>query len=67
MTLGNQSVGWYSRRQDIVALSITEAEYIVDCEGVKGATWGEQFLRELHICLEPPILKTDSEGTYNLS
>jgi len=27
IALGQQPVGWYSRRQDVVALSITEAEY----------------------------------------
>jgi len=67
MTLGGQPVGWYSWRQDIIALSVTETEYIADCEGVKNAAWGEQFLKELHISLELPILKTDSEEAYNLS
>jgi len=67
MTLGNQPVGWYSRRQNIVALSITDAKYIADCEGAKDAAWEEQFLRELHRSLEPTILKTDSKGAYNLS
>jgi len=32
MTLGNQPVRCYSWRQDIVALSITEAEYVADCK-----------------------------------
>jgi len=34
-TLGGQPMGWYSRRQDIVSLSITEAEYIACCKGAK--------------------------------
>jgi len=38
MTLRNGSVGWYSWKQDIIALSITEVEYIVDCKGAKGRT-----------------------------
>jgi len=66
MTLGNQPIGWYSRRQDIVALSITEAEYIADCEGAKDAAWTQQFLAELKIPLTP-VLKTDSEGAYHLA
>ena len=33
--LGNQLVRWYSRGQDMVSLSVTEAEYIADCEGTK--------------------------------
>ena len=61
MTLGNQSVGWYSRRQDIVELSIVEAKYKADCEGC-----GMRRI-VLNISLKTPILKTDSEGAYSLS
>jgi len=66
MTLGNQLVGWYSRRQEIVSLSITEVEYIADCEGAKDAAWMQQFLAELGITTRS-TLYTDSEGAYNLS
>lgn len=38
VTPGGQLIGWYSRRQDIVSLSITEAEYIADCGGAKDAS-----------------------------
>jgi len=67
LTLGNQPIGWYSRRQDIVALSITEAEYIADCEAAKDLAWATLFLKELSIEKPLPVLKTDSEGVYNLS
>ena len=66
MTLENQLVGWYSRRQGVVSLSVTEAEYIADCEGAKDAAWIQQFLHELGIT-KTPTLYTDSEGAYNLS
>jgi len=66
MCLGDQLVGWYSRRQDVVSLSVTEAEYIADCEGAKDASWAQQFLKELKI-LPTPTLITDSEGAYGLS
>jgi len=66
MTLGNQLVRWYSRRQEIVSLSIMEAEYIADCEGVKDAAWMQQFLAELGITTRA-TLYTDSGGAYNLS
>jgi len=42
MTLGNQLVGWYSRRQDVVSLS-------ADCKGAKDAACMQQFLEELGI------------------
>jgi len=37
ITLGHQLIGCYSRRQEVVSLSIIEAEYIADCEGAKDA------------------------------
>ena len=67
LTLGNQPIRWYSRRQDIVSLSITEAEYIMDCEGAKDAAWIRQFLQQLHITTPAPVLKTDNKGAYNLA
>jgi len=66
MCLGNQLVGWYSQRQDVVSLSVTEAEYIADCEGTKGPAWAQQFLSEIEISTLP-TLRTDSEGAYHLS
>jgi len=66
ITLGDQPIGWYSRRQDIVSLSITDAEYIAACEGAKDAAWARQFLNEIGTTLIP-TLKTDSEGSYNLA
>lgn len=39
ITIGRQLIGWYSRRQDVASLSVTEAEYIADCEGAKDASW----------------------------
>ena len=50
-----------------MSLSITEAEYIADCEGAKDATWIRPFLQELYITMLTPVLKTDSEGAYNLA
>jgi len=66
MTLGDQPIGWYSRRQDIISLSVTEAEYIASCEGAKDAAWAPQFLAEIGMEVQP-LLSTDSEGSYNLT
>ena len=67
MTLRDQPVGWYSRRQDIVSLSVTEAEYIAACEGAKDAAWGRQFLKEIGVSTHVPMMTTDSEGAFNLT
>jgi len=69
LTLGQQPVGWYSRRQDIVCLSITEAEYVACCEGAKDLAWARQFLRGLQLPNTNPtcMLWTDSEGAQDLS
>ena len=67
LTLANQPVGWYSRRQDIVSQSGTEAEYIADCEGGKDQACARQLLEELGMRMEIPLLVTDSEGAYNHS
>ena len=67
ITLGEQPIGWYSRRQDIVSLSVTEAEYIAACEGAKDAAWGRQFLKEINVTTRTPVITTDSEGAFNLT
>ena len=48
-TLSGAAICWKSRKQNLIALSSTEAEYIALMEAAKEATW----LRELHqeICL----------------
>lgn len=68
LTLGGQLVGWTSRRQDVVALSSTESEYISDCEGAKDAAWIRQLLQELQVKgTATPVLVTDSEGAAHLA
>jgi hypothetical protein len=66
-TIGGQVVNWWTRKQDIVALSITEAEYIADCEGAKDAAAMRQLMEELGLLQKMPVLKTDSEGALHLS
>lgn len=64
--MNNQPIIWYSRRQDTVSLSITEAEYIAACEGAKDAAWIQQLLRELNVTVTP-TLYTDNEAADKLS
>jgi hypothetical protein len=46
MLMHGNIVTWYTRRQDAVALSLTEAEYIAACEGAKDAAWVRQWMME---------------------
>ena len=45
--IGTGAVSWSSKRQSIVALSTTEAEYMAACEAGKEIIWMRQLLQEL--------------------
>jgi hypothetical protein len=45
--LSGGPVSWRSRRQPIVALSTTEAEYVAACDATKEAVWLRQLLQDL--------------------
>jgi hypothetical protein len=66
VTLGGQPINWYTRKQDIVTLSSSEAEYIAACEAAKDASWTRQLLQEFQMTEIPTIL-TDNESAYNLA
>jgi hypothetical protein len=44
--LGNQTIHWYTRRQQVASLSNSESEYIAAAEGAKDASWIRQLLEE---------------------
>lgn len=61
-------VFWMSKRQDVVALSTTEAEYIAMAKGVQQARWVHQFLSEIgHKAPLPSIIKCDNQGAIAIS
>jgi hypothetical protein len=66
VTLGGQPINWYTRKDDIVTLLSSEAEYIAACEAAKDANWTRQLLREFQMTEIPTIL-TDNESAYNLA
>ena len=69
VTLSGQIVMWSSRRQDITAQSITEAEYIACSEATKDIRWIQQLLEELpsQILVQPAYLYSDNEAAIKLT
>lgn len=63
---GETAIGWSSRKQDVVSLSVTEAEYIALTAGAQDAIWVKQLLAELGEVSTPEIV-TDNAGAQQLS
>jgi hypothetical protein len=63
-------VSWKSKRQSIVTLSSTEAEYVALTEALQEAAWLRGLLVELGFersSLEPMPISEDNQSTINLS
>ena len=66
--MGAGAISWSLKKQHVVALSSTEAEYIVQMYMAKEALWLRSFLREL--CSAPDdllILNCDNQGAITLT
>jgi len=48
LTWNGGTISWASRKQDCVALSSTESEYIAVAEATQDAIWTERLLSDLH-------------------
>jgi len=51
-TLGGGAVSWCSKKQDCIALSTMEAEYVTCCLAAQQAIWLRSFLQDLLILLQ---------------
>jgi len=49
LMLNNGSIIWLSRKQNIIATSTTEAEYVALCEAAKEVVWTRRLLNDLDI------------------
>jgi hypothetical protein len=66
--LGDCLVCWSSKKQSVVALSTTEAEYIAGVHGGKEAVWLRQFLKELGFPVTgPTTLLVDNQSAIAVS
>jgi hypothetical protein len=67
-TIDGRAVSWSSKKQPIVALSTTEAEYIAATHAVKEAIWIHMFLTEITRPLaHPTMLYCDNQSAISIS
>ena len=64
---GTSPLGWASRKQDIVTLSMTEAEYVSAAAGAQEEIWAGRLVIEVIGPSAPPELRIDSEGARKLA
>ncbi|KAM6597070.1 hypothetical protein CsatA_007594 [Cannabis sativa] len=65
--LGNSLVSWFSKKQNSVALSTTEAEYIAAGSCCAQILWMKQTLKDFDIDFECTPIKCDNTSAINLS
>ena len=66
--MGEGTVSWSSKKQHIIALSTTEAEYIALTHAAKEALWLRTFLMELrNKPMGPIMIRSDNQGAIALS
>jgi hypothetical protein len=64
---GTSLVSWSSKKQPIIALSSTEAEFVAVTSAAQEALWFKAVLKELGHFQETVILHEDNEACINLS
>ena len=66
--MGAGAISWSSKKQHVVALSSTKAEYIAQTHMAKEALWLHSFLWELRSMPDDPlILNCDNQGAIALA
>lgn len=65
--LGNSLVSWFSKKQNSVALSTTEAEYIAAGSCCAQILWMKQTLKDFDVDFKCIPIKCDSTSAINLS
>ena len=66
--MGRGAFSWSSKKEYIIALSTTEAEYIALTHAAKEAVWLRTFLSELRgVPYGPVLIDCDNQGVISLS
>jgi hypothetical protein len=67
-TLFNCPISWSSKKQNVVALSTCEAEYISACNATCQGLWLQSLLQEMKIDIAEEIeLRVDNKSAINLA
>uniref|UniRef100_A0A5S6Q3I8 Reverse transcriptase Ty1/copia-type domain-containing protein n=1 Tax=Trichuris muris TaxID=70415 RepID=A0A5S6Q3I8_TRIMR len=65
--LGKNTVAWSSRKQSVVALSSTEAEYLAVSHACRELLWLRQLLKDLGIAVkDPTIIHEDNQACIKM-
>ncbi|KAK2407959.1 putative mitochondrial protein [Trifolium repens] len=66
--MGSAAVSWASKKQQVVTLSTTEAEFIAAANSACQAIWLRRILEELHFHQDrPTVIHCDNSSTIKLS
>jgi hypothetical protein len=65
---GQGSISWSFKKQGIITLSSTEAEYVAETHASKEGIWLKMFIKELTgLEIEPLTIKADNQGAIALA
>jgi hypothetical protein len=68
VSLAGMPVAWGSRKQNIVALSTTEAEYVAATNSLKDVIWLRSLISEIRApIITPTIVMCDNQGAITLT
>ncbi len=64
---GGGAISWLSKKQAVIALSTSEAEYIALSLAAQEAAWLQKLLLELQMPPQPIIMMEDNQGATALA
>ncbi|KAJ8617132.1 hypothetical protein MRB53_013318 [Persea americana] len=68
LMMGSGAISWASKKQQVVSLSTTEAEFIAAASSACQAIWLRRILEELHFYQHgPTVIHCDNSSTIKLS
>ena len=62
--MSGAAIGWFSKKQPVVALSTTEAEYMALSAATQEVVWLNRLLSDIKVTPQMPVvIKEDNQGT----